>query len=127
MIPGVHIYIDGVIKEGDKVVRKVRRQKGHSFVKQFTQQLLRMFTFPISTSIKDTSNSAVNYSVDTIYSYILVNSSLGITSYGLVVGSNATGVDISDYKLNTLIAHGVNAGQLQYSSTIVGAIKVLSL
>lgn len=40
---------------------------------------------------------------------------LGVDTYGIQVGSNATAVALSDYKLNTQITHGTGAGQLKYS------------
>ena len=117
MIPGVHIYIDGVIKEGDKIVKKVRRQKGHSFVKQFAQMLLQQMG-PVAITIKDTSN--VNQSTFASY-YDAVNAAANEATHGLLVGTSNTGVSISDYKIGTLIAHGINAGQLQYSACVLGA------
>jgi len=42
---------------------------------------------------------------------------VGVVNKGIVVGSNATAVDIADYKLNTQILHGTGSGQLQYSSS----------
>ncbi len=39
----------------------------------------------------------------------------GIDTWGIQVGSNATAVALTDYKLNTQIAHGTGAGQLKYS------------
>ncbi len=38
----------------------------------------------------------------------------GNDSFGIVVGSDFTAVDITDYNMNTKITHGVGAGQLQY-------------
>jgi hypothetical protein len=119
MIPGVHIYIDGIIKEGDKIVRKVRKQKGHSFVKQFAQYLLRNMVNQ-SITVKDIGNNSRTLS--TSY-FINANTNAGatITTYGLVIGSNATAVTINDYTLNTQIAHGITAGTLQYSAMAIGA------
>ena len=117
MIPGVHIYIDGVIKEGDKVVKKVRKQKGHSFVKQFAQILLtRLAAFSSSTTLDITNTARADYPAYSLDIGGAANDDL----HGLVIGSNATGVTINDYTLNTKIAHGVNAGQLQYSAVTAG-------
>jgi hypothetical protein len=40
----------------------------------------------------------------------------GNDNYGILVGSDDTAVDIQDYSLNTKIAHGTGAGQLQYGA-----------
>jgi hypothetical protein len=40
------------------------------------------------------------------------------TTTGILVGSNATAESIEDYALNTLIAEGIGAEQLNYSATI---------
>jgi len=120
MIPGVHIYIDGVIKDGDKVVRKVRRQKGHSFVKQFSQYLLASFGYCL-VSIKDITAASKTKLVSNPRITINVNGSSGNASHGLVVGSSAAGVAITDYYVNTLIQHGITAGKLSYSANIIGA------
>jgi hypothetical protein len=37
-------------------------------------------------------------------------------NYGILVGSNNTAVDITDYAMNTKISHGVAAGNLQYGA-----------
>jgi len=40
----------------------------------------------------------------------------GIDTWGIQVGSNATAVALTDYKLNTQITHGTGAGALLYSA-----------
>lgn len=45
----------------------------------------------------------------------------GIDTWGIQVGSNATAVALTDYKLNTPITHGTGGGQLKYSGQSIVA------
>jgi len=124
MIPGVGLYIDGVIKEGDKVVRKIRRVKGHSFVKQYAQLLLLDFC-ATSPYVRNTNN-ALEYPVGTTGSTFMnrrfgCDAASGEDRTGLVIGTGNTAVTVSDYKLATKISNGITSGTLQYGAVAVGA------
>jgi len=43
---------------------------------------------------------------------------------GIVAGTGSTAVTISDYALDTLITHGVGAGQLEYAASSFGSNTV---
>lgn len=43
-----------------------------------------------------------------------VDAAAGDDTYGIVIGSGSTPIDIDDYELETKIAHGSGAGQLDY-------------
>lgn len=49
----------------------------------------------------------------------------GNDGYGIVVGTGETAVEIDDYVLETPIANGVGAGQLQYGATSFIAVSVV--
>jgi hypothetical protein len=75
------------------------------------------------TACTDTSNTSRTLSIHlTNDSRIwLFTAGIGDTNYGNVVGTGDTAVQVTDYALQTLIAHGTSAGQLQYSAVTFGA------
>ena len=77
-------------------------------------------------TVKDTSNANCSttypyYSSGNYYGYNYVygQAAAGNDNYGILVGSNNTAVVITDYALNTKIAHGNGAGQLAYGTTVL--------
>ncbi len=46
----------------------------------------------------------------------------GDVLHGIIVGTNNTGVTADDYKINTIVANGVGAGQLQYLVTTLNVV-----
>ena len=121
------------IKVWNPLTGKILRQdsrKSESFVQQFLQLLFITMQMPNSgnpQSVRDTGNTLRNvypafntggnnngYLMDT---YAAATSALN----SIVVGTGAVAPTISDYKLGTLIAHGVGGGQLSYGATTYGA------
>lgn len=50
-----------------------------------------------------------------------VNGGAGDTNYGIVAGTGTTPVTMTDYELQTLIAHGTGSGQLSYGAVSFGS------
>ncbi|MDD5539698.1 MAG: hypothetical protein PHG61_03300 [Candidatus Marinimicrobia bacterium] len=69
--------------------------------------------------LRDTSN-ALQDVAQSAYSF-RCNAGAGIITHGIMVGTDNTAPTINDYKIGTLIAHGVGAGQLQYGAVTFGA------
>jgi len=116
------IYYDMVVKKDDKIIRIYRKRKCHSFVKQFIQLLLRkMIAPPSSVIIKDITNTNRTLTEENYAINLYLNGPVNSTAYGPVVGTGITEITINDYVMETLIAHGTSAGQLQYSVTVFGA------
>lgn len=74
-----------------------------------------------SASVHDTGNTlrtcGAYYQAGNLYNWMFnTQPGAGVDTYGILVGSNNTAVDITDYKLNTQISHGVAAGNLQYGA-----------
>lgn len=67
-----------------------------------------------STNVLDTSG--VSRIPGSTFGVFAQNAAAGNALFGIVVGSDNTAVDIDDYALGTLIAHGTGAGQLEYSA-----------
>lgn len=110
-------------------VTEHRVLKSESFVRQFLEILYVQMTYQPAarTSVRDTSNvlrdvksyvcagagsKAVNFDVYAAAGSVLL---------GILVGTGNTAPTINDYHMETLIADGVGAGQLQYSAITYGA------
>jgi hypothetical protein len=112
--------ITGTVRVGD-VVKPM-----HSFLANFMYLLNGAFQRTTNANVIDTGNTArtvggwQNNGTQLGWNYcggIPLNQPLyGVSAYGIQVGSNATAVVITDYKLNTQIAHGVGAGELKYGA-----------
>jgi hypothetical protein len=50
-----------------------------------------------------------------------VNAGVGVVTYGIICGTGVTAPTVDDYVMETPIAHGAGAGQLQYSAVTFGA------
>ena len=102
-----------------KILRQDSR-KSESFVQQFLQMLyiqMSLLNAAAAMSVRDTGNTLRNvywYGVNgsgTMHLDVL--DAAADANYGIVVGTGNTAPTISDYKLQTLIAHGVGAGAMQ--------------
>ncbi len=104
------------------VTNKIGPQRSESFVRQFLELLWAManqFNDATAPDVRDTSNTlrAIRASTAVFDS----TAPAGDATHGTVVGTGNTAPTINDYALETLIAHGVGAGQLQYSDVSFGA------
>lgn len=113
---------DGIFDPNGKITNHMGPMKSRSFVQQFIQLLwLQMACIfeNFSMPLRDTSNNLISIGMQagTFACDALANSVLS----GIIVGTGITAPDITDYKIETLIAHGVGAGQLQYGIVTFGA------
>lgn len=122
-------YMVSDTKTGKVTEHVIKRSE--SYVQQFLQWLWCAFVgngTSSSIQIRDTGNTLrniyqndFNNMANNAEIFGDVNAGAGTTSYGIVVGTGAVAPTIADYALGTLIAHGVGAGQLQYSVHSFGA------
>lgn len=125
MLPGEFgCMLELTVHKPDGEVTEHRRLKSKSFVRQFLEILWMQCYNPSSilaggTHPKDTGNVA--RSVDQASGNFSAVAAAGIVINGIVVGTGTDAVTVNDYKLKTLIAHGIAAGQLQYSAMTFGA------
>jgi hypothetical protein len=122
-----------LIKKDSKgnIIKKYKKYKARSFVRQFIEFYLVQYGFIDATqmpyTIRDTSNTTQTISMAGNFWNFWTSNTGGLsapvsnTNYGSVVGSADTAVTINDYALATKIAHGTSAGQLQYSVETFGA------
>lgn len=129
----LQIYKYWQIKDKNgKVIRQTRRLKCKSFVKGFGGLLECIMAHPYSTAsdvvaVIDTSGASKNIATGTSpdsYQCFGVECPAATTTYGMQVGTGTTAPAISDTAIQTLIAHGTGAGQLQYGVTIVGSYRI---
>lgn len=102
-------------KEG-KITQHQPEKRSESFVQQFIYLLRQGMenTFALSAvQLRDTSNTLWRFP-NTIYIFD-VNAAITEDDAGILVGSGNTAAAIDDYAMETLITHGVGAGQLQYA------------
>ena len=93
-----------------------RRRTARSFLKQYIVWLYLKATSPAAQSLTDTSGSAsdVNRNTD-----LNIKTAAGTSTTGLVAGTGTNAVTLTDTKLQTQIAHGTSAGQLDYGASVV--------
>lgn len=97
-------------------------KKSESFVRQFLDLLLvRLIDQSVltPTDILDTAN--VLQRVANTPQLFMCDAGAGVITHGIVVGTNNAGVNITNYHLGVIIAHGGGGGQLAYSAVTFGA------
>jgi hypothetical protein len=107
----LHYTIEVRDREG-KLVRRLRR-KAHSYLKAY-QQLLYTHYASVLLNIRDIINTlraVVRNASDLISAGVVTDDDNGV-----VIGTGSTAVTISDYKLETQIAEGVGAGQMEHQA-----------
>lgn len=114
--------IELILRDPDgKIARHIGPKRSESYVQQFLQILYAMVrgqpeTMPIM--LLDVAN--LTYGSPIRYSTLSCVALTNIATRSIVVGTGNTAPTITDYQLQTQIAHGVGAGQLQYSATTFG-------
>ncbi len=97
----------------------------NAFIALMQAQLMAGFSTTIS--VKDTSNTSRSiYNAAPYINAFTAYSGAGVLTQGIVVGSGTNAVAVSDYNLQTLIAHGVGSGQLEYSAMEVPQTFIIS-
>ena len=113
--------------------RTTGTMKSHSFVLQFGQTLERQFAHRIAQAIDnvtmlDTAGTprVMTWTNTTsggglMYNNHALEAPSADNTYGIQAGTGTTAPASDDNSMETLIAHGSAAGQLQYQATSVGA------
>jgi hypothetical protein len=99
-------------KSGILIPELTVEHEANTLVTAFWQNLCANFT-NATVSVKDTGNAARGTPAGTP---MVIKSNSGVTTYGIVVGTGTNAVAATDYALQTLIAHGLGAGKLQYAA-----------
>jgi hypothetical protein len=112
-----------IVCRRDGVVRQQFQKLSESYVRQFLELLwVQMNGALFYQYITDTSGIPQVIGLDSDDNIAFAaNAAAGSTAFGIVVGSGNTPPMITDYALQSKIAHGVSAGQLQYGGVTYGA------
>ena len=114
--PGMELYYQYLLSKNGEVYKKSRRRVARSFVTGFTKMLYGCMG--ATYAITEGTDGVSRYFDPTNY-VIYLDANAGDSGNGLVVGTGTNAVNVGDYALQTLIAHGASAGQLQYSACTV--------
>jgi len=123
LLPGeVGAILELTVTDRNGKVTEQRVLKSKSFVRQFLELLwIQAFQIPeiAPYSMRDTANALQDICES---GHIFdATAPAGDITHGPVVGTGNTAPTINDYALETPIAHGVAAGQLQYGAVTFGA------
>lgn len=115
--------IELILRDPDgKVARHIGPKRSESYVQQFIQILFAMVKGqPTTQPIMLTDVANVSLGSPIHYNTLACVALINIATRSIVVGTDNTAPDITDHALGAQIAHGVGAGQLQYSATTFGA------
>lgn len=121
-LPGeIGAVLDWQVRDSDGKIVSSHIRKSESYVRQFLDLLLLKFSDVnmLGLPVLDTSDATLYLpnSPEIFYSDALANNQL----YGIIVGTGNTAPDISDNHIETIIAHGVGAGQMSYGAVTFGA------
>jgi len=122
---GLKAYLETKVTDKHGKIVSKKRILSKSFLVGFLGLIEGYFRgAPAGSSVRDILNSVEDFpDATSSASYIMgVWGADDDDSFGLVVGTGTTAPDNMDYKLETLIAHGVAATQLDYGGTSYVAV-----
>jgi hypothetical protein len=125
--PTQQLMLETYVITKDGKIRDHKKGKAHSYTIQWLQHIELMTNHSFNTTsglvyIRDTNNTVQNMYQNGTWAgnwFMAMGAPATNTNYGILVGSGSTAVACSDYKIQTLIAHGSGSGQLNYSATVV--------
>ncbi len=109
------IYAVTVTDKDGKVLKRITAPS-KSFVEQWNK-LINVQARQVTATIKDTGGTA--RSVATHAYNLQMNGGAGVTTYGIRIGTGTTAVAITDYALETPLAHGVGADQFSHLAVAI--------
>ncbi len=109
---GIFINIKTIDPKTNRILDEYEFE-ANSLVQAFIAGINANFYTANTIQAKDTSN-ATQYS--SIHSSFRLQAAAGDANYGIVVGTGTNAVAVTNYALQTKIAHGTGVGQLQYSA-----------
>jgi len=113
--------LEWTITRPDGTVREHKVKKSESYLRQFMEllmvqmlaasEVLPSFIRDVTNTLREVAVSALNFQC---------TAAANDDSYGIVVGTGNTPPTINDYALQTKVAHGNGAGQVQYGGVTFG-------
>ena len=109
----IKLFINCKITDKFGNIVSEKEQQANSLVKAFAAAIRSQFCAASETLVTDTGGAVRNLSATSVV--VCVAGATVITD-GIVIGTGTDAVTISDYQLQTRIAHGTGAGQMQYGT-----------
>jgi len=109
------------IFDKDGNLKSEREHEANSLVKAFIANICACANRGTVTGLADTSNTSRDIAGSTGYDFF-VSAASNDDNLGVVVGTGTTAVTVTDYALETQIAHGTGAGQLAYGASTVNGL-----
>jgi hypothetical protein len=107
----------GLDKDGN-IIAERKEERANSLVQAFIAWLSYMGTNGTTATVKNTSNADGTMMASTSYCRWGL-SAAGAYTTGIVAGTGTNAVAVTDYNLQTPIAHGTGAGQLSYAAVVI--------
>lgn len=101
-------------KQGKVISRS--RQKPRSFVRAYNHIINVQFAQSSTPAIQTKDITGTLKNLTAVWTNLMCDGAVGETDLGIIVGTGTTAVTIEDYKLETPIAQGVGAGQMEYQA-----------
>lgn len=80
-----------------------------------------------SLNVRDTANALFTFDANNIAAHGLdVSAAVSDTTHGILVGTGTTAATKDDHTIETLIADGAGAGQLEYGAMVVSGSNAVS-
>ena len=113
----IQMHVRAIVEQDGKIISKTRWKPSKSFVIAFLQHIASATqnAHKLGTDITGTGRTILTPSIGSYY-FMRADAAIGVTAYGIVVGTGTTPPTNFDYKLEAQIAHGSDAGQLQYGN-----------
>lgn len=120
-----------ILDKNNNIIKTNKFKSAHSFTVGFLQVVGVIFDHAYNSTITtqniidgDNSSQSIYYSSASLALNNCLKSPAGTTTYGILAGTGTNAPTNSDYKMQTLIAHGTSANQLQYGGTSCGVGSV---
>lgn len=122
-MPRLDAWVILTVRDPDGRVVRRRRFRSRSYLLAMLD-ILSLHMQSTTPNIVDTGG--VTRSGSTVASDLFSLSGVGITTFGIRVGTGSTAVAIADYALGTPIAEGTGSGQLTHQATTATAPETSS-
>ncbi|MBA7627650.1 hypothetical protein ES703_35117 [subsurface metagenome] len=123
LVPGeMGAILELTVKDKNGKVTDHRVMRSKSFVRQFLELLwieLNKVSKNTPLIMQDTGGAGRHIYENEIT--FACNAGIGVEAHGIIVGTGTTAPTIDDYVIETLIDHGTDPGELQYSAMTFGA------
>lgn len=120
------LFYKVVVTDKKGKVVAVREGEARSFLAQYNGLLASCFDLAAKT-VKNTAGvdkSATGSGV--WYTVFNINAAVGVTDYGIRIGTGNTAVTISDYALKTPVAEGSSSDQMEHQASVLATNVTVS-